>query len=80
MIEMKPRMSRIVGAGVEGDRLPDREGRREARRRLHARRDPEPPEKTTPASFEPTLDYVVVKFPRFAFEKFPGADRTSARR
>ncbi len=32
--------------------------------------------KTTPASFEPTLDYVVVKFPRFAFEKFPGADRT----
>ena len=32
--------------------------------------------KTTPASFEPTLDYVVVKFPRFAFEKFPGADPT----
>ncbi len=31
--------------------------------------------KTTPASFEPTLDYVVVKIPRFAFEKFPGADR-----
>jgi carbamoyl-phosphate synthase large subunit len=31
--------------------------------------------KTTPASFEPTLDYVVVKFPRFAFEKFPGAER-----
>jgi carbamoyl-phosphate synthase large subunit len=31
---------------------------------------------TTPASFEPTLDYVVVKFPRFAFEKFAGADRT----
>jgi len=27
--------------------------------------------KTTPASFEPVLDYVVVKFPRFAFEKFP---------
>ncbi|PSL52910.1 carbamoyl-phosphate synthase large subunit, partial [Saccharothrix carnea] len=30
----------------------------------------------TPASFEPTLDYVVVKVPRFAFEKFPGADST----
>jgi carbamoyl-phosphate synthase large subunit len=30
----------------------------------------------TPASFEPTLDYVVVKIPRFAFEKFPGADPT----
>src|SRR5262249_10149635 len=31
---------------------------------------------TTPASFEPTLDYVVVKWPRFGFEKFPGADAT----
>jgi carbamoyl-phosphate synthase large subunit len=30
----------------------------------------------TPASFEPSLDYVVVKVPRFAFEKFPGADTT----
>ncbi len=29
---------------------------------------------TTPASFEPTIDYVVVKIPRFAFEKFPQAD------
>jgi carbamoyl-phosphate synthase large subunit len=32
--------------------------------------------KVTPASFEPTLDYVVVKVPRFAFEKFPAADAT----
>ncbi len=30
--------------------------------------------KATPASFEPTIDYVVTKIPRFAFEKFPGAD------
>jgi carbamoyl-phosphate synthase large subunit len=29
----------------------------------------------TPASFEPTIDYVVTKIPRFAFEKFPGAER-----
>ena len=29
---------------------------------------------TTPASFEPTIDYVVTKIPRFTFEKFPGAD------
>ena len=36
--------------------------------------------KKTPASFEPSLDYVVVKIPRFAFEKFPGADRRSASR
>ncbi len=32
--------------------------------------------RTTPASFEPTIDYVVVKAPRFAFEKFPGSDET----
>jgi carbamoyl-phosphate synthase large subunit len=32
--------------------------------------------KATPASFEPTIDYIVVKIPRFAFEKFPGADTT----
>ncbi len=32
--------------------------------------------KKTPASFEPTLDYVVVKVPRFAFDKFPSADPT----
>jgi carbamoyl-phosphate synthase large subunit len=32
--------------------------------------------RVTPASFEPTIDYVVVKFPRFAFEKFPQADAT----
>lgn len=30
--------------------------------------------KKTPACFEPSIDYVVVKFPRWAFEKFPGAD------
>jgi carbamoyl-phosphate synthase large subunit len=32
--------------------------------------------KKTPASFEPTIDYCVVKIPRFTFEKFPGADET----
>ncbi len=32
--------------------------------------------KKTPASFEPTIDYVVVKIPKWAFEKFPGADVT----
>ncbi|MEW9527954.1 carbamoyl-phosphate synthase large subunit [Microbispora sp. NPDC049125] len=32
--------------------------------------------KETPASFEPSLDYIVVKIPRFAFEKFAGADQT----
>jgi carbamoyl-phosphate synthase large subunit len=32
--------------------------------------------KVTPASFEPTIDYIVVKIPKWAFEKFPGADTT----
>ncbi|WP_225767111.1 carbamoyl-phosphate synthase large subunit [Inquilinus sp. Marseille-Q2685] len=32
--------------------------------------------KVTPASFEPTIDYIVVKMPRFTFEKFPGAEPT----
>ncbi len=32
--------------------------------------------RVTPASFEPSIDYVVTKIPRFAFEKFPGADST----
>jgi carbamoyl-phosphate synthase large subunit len=31
--------------------------------------------RSTPACFEPSIDYVVTKFPRFAFEKFPGSDR-----
>ena len=30
--------------------------------------------KVTPASFEPTIDYVVTKIPKFAFEKFPGSE------
>ena len=39
-------------------------------------RSPTTSPRETPASFEPSLDYVVVKVPRFAFEKFPGADPT----
>ena len=33
-------------------------------------------DRKTPACFEPSIDYVVVKFPRWAFEKFPGIDVT----
>ena len=43
---------------------------------LHARRNPERYHAVHSASFEPTIDYVVTKVPRFAFEKFPGADPT----
>ena len=77
VIEMNPRVSRSSRARVQGHRLPDRQDRRQGRDRLHPRRDPAT---TSPRrrrrSFEPTLDYVVVKVPRFAFEKFPGADPT----
>ena len=41
----EPARLALLGARVEGDRLPDRQGRREARRRLHARRDPERPDR-----------------------------------
>ena len=41
VIEMNPRVSRSLGAGLQGDRLPDRQDRGQAGRRLHARRDPE---------------------------------------
>ena len=75
VIEMNPRVSRSSRAGLEGDRLPDRQDRRAAGGRLHARRDPQRHHaRARPASFEPTIDYVVVKWPRFAFEKFPGVD------
>ena len=63
-----------LGARVEGHRVPDREDRREARGRLHARRAHQRHHRDERRLFEPTIDYVVVKWPRFAFEKFPGAD------
>ena len=76
VIEMNPRVSRILGAGEQGDRLPDREDLRAAGGRAHARRDSERHHAARrPACFEPTLDYCVIKIPRWAFEKFRGTDR-----
>ena len=72
----EPARVALVRAGVEGHRLPDREDRRQARARLHLDEIPNDITRLTPASFEPTIDYVVVKVPRWAFEKFPRADRT----
>ena len=75
VIEMNPRVSRSSAARVEGDRLSHRQGGGEARRRLHARRDRQRGHRRRhAASFEPTIDYVVTKVPRFAFEKFPQAN------
>ena len=67
----------VERAGLQGDRLPDRQDRGEAGDRLHPRRDPQRHHRARrrPASSR-RLDYVVVKVPRFAFEKFPGADPT----
>jgi carbamoyl-phosphate synthase large subunit len=77
----EPARLALLGAGVEGHRLPDRQDRRQAGRRLHPRRAEERhhPD-VTPASFEPTIDYVVTKIPRFAFEKFPARDHARPRR
>jgi carbamoyl-phosphate synthase large subunit len=74
----EPARVAVLGAGVQGHRLPHRQGRGAACRRLHARRDSRTtsPAVRRPASFEPTIDYVVTKIPRFAFEKFPGAEPT----
>jgi carbamoyl-phosphate synthase large subunit len=71
VIEMNPRVA-FVGAGLQGHGLPDRQGRRQAGRGLHAGRAANDiTGGATPASFEPSIDYVVTKIPRFAFEKFP---------
>ena len=65
-----------LGAGEQGDRVPDRaRSRRDARGGLTLDEIPNDITKKTPACFEPTLDYCVVKIPRWAFEKFRGADR-----
>ena len=62
----------LLGAGLQGDRLSDRQDRRQAGGRLHPRRARQRHHRaSTPASFEPTIDYVVTKMPRFTFEKFP---------
>ena len=63
----------LVGAGVEGHRVPDRQDRRQASpSATRSTRSPTTSPSKTPASFEPTIDYVVTKVPRWAFEKFPG--------
>jgi carbamoyl-phosphate synthase large subunit len=76
VVEMNPRVSRSSALASKATGFPiARVGAKLAvGYRLHEL--PNDITTTTPASFEPTLDYVVVKIPRFAFEKFPGADPT----
>jgi carbamoyl-phosphate synthase large subunit len=73
VIEMNPRVSRSSALASKATGFPI--ARIGAKLAVGYRLDEIPNDitKTTPASFEPVLDYVVVKAPRFAFEKFPTA-------
>ena len=75
-IEMNPRVSRSSALASKATGFPI--AKIAAKLALGYRLDEIPNDITrlTPASFEPTIDYVVVKIPRWAFEKFPQADRT----
>jgi carbamoyl-phosphate synthase large subunit len=64
-------------AGFKGDGISHREDRRKACGRYTLNEIPNDITKKTPASFEPTLDYVVVKIPKWAFEKFRSPTRRS---
>ena len=74
VIEMNPRVSRSSALASKATGFPI--AKIAARLAVGYTLDEIPNDITraTPASFEPTLDYVVVKWPRFAFEKFPGVD------
>src|SRR4051812_29659970 len=76
VIEMNPRVSRSSALASKATGFPI--AKIAARLAVGYTLDEIPNDITekTPASFEPTLDYVVVKIPRFAFEKFPAADTT----
>jgi carbamoyl-phosphate synthase large subunit len=76
VIEMNPRVSRSSALASKATGFPI--AKIAAKLALGYTLDEIPNDITgvTPASFEPTLDYVAVKVPRFAFEKFPAADST----
>jgi len=76
VIEMNPRVSRSSALASKATGFPI--AKIAAKMAIGYTLDEVPNDitKKTPASFEPTLDYVVVKVPRFAFEKFPAADPT----
>jgi carbamoyl-phosphate synthase large subunit len=76
VIEMNPRVSRSSALASKATGFPI--AKIAAKLALGYRLDEIPNDitRTTPAAFEPTIDYVVVKVPRWTFEKFPQADRT----
>jgi carbamoyl-phosphate synthase large subunit len=76
VIEMNPRVSRSSALASKATGFPI--AKIAARLAVGMSLDEIPNDitKKTPASFEPTIDYVVVKIPKWQFEKFPGADST----
>lgn len=76
VIEMNPRVSRSSALASKATGFPIAKIAAKLAVGLTLDEIPNDITKETPASFEPTIDYVVTKFPRFAFEKFPEADAT----
>jgi len=76
VIEMNPRVSRSSALASKATGFPIAKIAAKLAIGLTLEEIPNDITRETPASFEPTIDYVVTKFPRFAFEKFPEADPT----
>jgi carbamoyl-phosphate synthase large subunit len=76
VIEMNPRVSRSSSLASKATGFPIAKIAAKLAIGLTLDEIPNDITRETPASFEPTIDYVVTKFPRFAFEKFPEADPT----
>ena len=76
VIEMNPRVSRSSALASKATGFPIAKIAAKLALGYHLDEIPNDITRETPASFEPTIDYIVVKFPRWNFEKFPQADRT----
>jgi carbamoyl-phosphate synthase large subunit len=74
VIEMNPRVSRSSALASKATGFPIAKMAAKLAVGYALEEIPNDITQATPASFEPTIDYVVTKIPRFAFEKFPGAD------
>ena len=74
VIEMNPRVSRSSALASKATGFPIAKIAAKLAVGYALEEIPNDITKATPASFEPTIDYVVTKMPRFAFEKFPGAE------
>ena len=75
-IEMNPRVSRSSALASKATGFPIAKIAAKLALGYHLDEIPNDITRLTPASFEPTIDYIVVKFPRWNFEKFPQADPT----